>query len=141
MEKTANKVSELLQISEIRKEAYKKASGLAISPELKRLYEENFLQTMFFDGNLKPYTDYQEQPDIEIHPVAQIWNNLDTALRNQGMTNEKTILSACLAAEKETLKFFESTNKDKNIPIDLAQIISRQIIDIKDTIDKLEKHE
>jgi uncharacterized protein (TIGR02284 family) len=123
-------VNHLLEICNERIEGYKNAAKNVKDAELKSVFEKYAQQTKKFQQELLPFSDKATGEEAGTRVIAdtwRVWMDMKAALTDG---SRESLVNASITGEEAAIRNYED-ELDEDIPMDLRNIIERQLSEIK----------
>ena len=127
----------LIRICKKRQEGYTKAAELVKDRNVEKLFVKYAKQSDDFEYELLHYIDKTSVNEIgEAAALSEVrgWQNFDEDLAEVNNTN---IIKVCIKEEKATMGDYEDMLDNANLPKEISQIVSKQLIEITDAYDSM----
>jgi uncharacterized protein (TIGR02284 family) len=123
-------VNHLLEVCNERIEGYRNAAKNVKDAELKSVFEKYAQQTVKFQGELLPFSDFTSAEEAGTRFIAdswRVWMDMKAALTNG---SRESLVNASITGEEAAIRNYEDALDDE-IPMDLRNILERQLSEIK----------
>ncbi|MFN3402852.1 MAG: PA2169 family four-helix-bundle protein [Cytophagaceae bacterium] len=140
--KTINEVktniNHLLEVLNERITGYRKASENVTDPEFKTMFDSYSLQAADFQKELMPYSSISpEEAGTRVQGDAwRFWMDMKAALTT---SETKAMVNASITGEEAAIKNYEEI-LDDDIPVELRNILNKQLVEIKSAYNKLKSY-
>jgi uncharacterized protein (TIGR02284 family) len=123
-------VNHLLEICNERIEGYRNAAKNVKDAELKSVFEKYAQQTVKFQEELLPFSDYSSPEEAGTRVIAdtwRVWMDMKAALTDG---SREALVNASITGEEAAIRNYED-ELDEDLPMDLRSILERQLSEIK----------
>lgn len=135
-------LQELLEKNYDAENGFKKAIDDTENSRLKDFLKRQAVQRNRFateiDFEIRALNESPTESGSVAATLHRTWIDLKSAL---GGNDDQEVLEECIRGEKASIKEYEEVLKEHKVPAKIEQVLSRQLDDIRETLDKVKSLE